>query len=328
MTTRTGFTKEEAMQTPSVVVGIDVAKAHLDVAVRPSGEPLRVPYDTTGITAVITRLSQLRPTRIVLEATGGMERALVRALVDAALPVIVVNPRQVRDFAKATGRLAKTDALDAQVLAHFAEVIQPTERALPDPQTEELAALLARRRQVLAMQHAEQMRLDRTALPVQKRIRVHLRWLTADLARLDQDLDERIEQSPVWRAREDLLRSVPGIGPVMSRTVLAELPELGTLNRKQIAALVGVAPFNRDSGRLRGRRTIWGGRTSVRRALYMAALVATRWNPSIRAFYQRLRAAGKSPKVALVAAMRKLLTILNAMVHHGTRWHSTAEVAA
>jgi transposase len=326
--TRTGFTKEEAMQTALVVVGIDVAKASVDVAVRPSGELFRVPYDTTGITAVIARLSPLRPTRIVLEATGGLERALVRALVEAALPVIVVNPRQVRDFAKATGRLAKTDALDAQALAQFAEVIQPAERTLPDLQTEELAALLARRRHVLAMQHAEHNRLDRAPAGVQKRIRVHLRWLAAELARLDQDLDDRIQQSPVWREREDLLQSAPGIGPVMSRTVLAELPELGTLNRKQIAALVGVAPFNRDSGRWRGQRTIWGGRASVRRALYMAALVATRWNPPIRAFYQRLRAAGKAPKVALVAAMRKLLTILNAMVHHGTRWQATAEVAA
>jgi transposase len=316
------------MQTPSVCVGIDISKARLDVALRPSGEPFSVTYDGNGIATVLARLSQWPPTRIVLEATGGLERPLLRALVDAALPVIVVNPRQVRDFAKATGRWAKTDALDAQVLARFAEVIQPVVRTLPDPQTEELAAVLARRRQVLAMQHAEQMRLDRATPSVHKRIVVHLRWLTAELARLDTDLDDRIHQSPVWREREDLLQSVPGIGPVMSRTVLAELPELGRLNRKQIAALVGVAPFNRDSGRLRGRRTIWGGRASVRRALYMAALVATRWNPVIRTFYQRLRTAGKSPKVALVAAMRKLLTILNAMVHHGTRWHATAEVAA
>jgi transposase len=277
---------------------------------------------------VIAQVSQLRPTRIVLEATGGLERPLLRALVDAALPAIVVNPRQVRDFAKATGRWAKTDALDAQVLARFAEVIQPEVRALPDPQTEELAALLARRRQVLAMQRAEQNRLDRTPARVRKRIEAHLRWLHAELARLDEDLDDRIQQSPVWRDREDLWQSVPGIGPVMSRTVLAELPELGLLNRKQIAALVGVAPFNRDSGRLRGQRTIWGGRASVRTALYLATLVATRWNPMIRQFYQRLRAAGKAPKVAPVAAMRKLLTILNAMVHHGTRWRSTAEAAA
>ncbi|MGH7256132.1 MAG: IS110 family transposase [Nitrospirales bacterium] len=316
------------MQTPSVVVGIDVSNAHLDVAVRPSGEPVSVAYDAEGIATVLARLSQVRPTRIVVEATGGLERPLLRALVDAALPVIAVNPRQVRDFAKATGQLAKTDALDAQVLARFAEVIQPTLRVLPDPQTQELAALLARRRQVLAMPRAEQNRLDRAPARVQKRIQAHLRWLHAERARLNEELDDMIQQSPLWREREDLLQSVPGIGPVMSRTLLAELPELGLLNRKQIAALVGVAPCNRDSGRLRGRRTIWGGRAPVRRALSMAALVATRWNPMIRAFYQRLRTAGKSPKVALVAAMRTLLTILNARVHHGTRWRFTAEVAA
>ena len=308
------------MQTPLVVVGIDVSKVRLDVAVRPSGELHSVPYDADGLTTMVTQLSQIQPTRIVVEATGGMERPLVRALVAAALPVIVVNPRQVRDFAKATGQLAKTDALDAQVLARFAEVIQPPLRVIPDVQTQELAALLARRRQVLTMQRAEKNRLALAPARVRKRIEVHLRWLRAELARLDEDLDDMIQQSPVWRAREDLLQSVPGIGPVMSRTVLAELPELGLLNHKQIAALVGVAPFNRDSGRLRGHRTIWGGRAPVRTALYMAALVATRWNPVIRQFYQRLRAAGKAPKVALVAAMRKLLTILNAMVHAGTPW--------
>ena len=308
------------MQTPSVFVGIDVSKVRLDMAMRPAGEPLSVPYDAQGISTVIARLSQISPTRIVVEATGGLERPLLRALVDAALPVIVANPRQVRDFAKATGQLAKTDALDAQVLARFAEVIQPTVRPLPDPQAQELAALLARRRHVLAMQRAEQNRLDRAPARVQKRIEAHLRWLNAELARQDEELDDLIQQSPMWRERENLLQSVPGIGPVMSRTVLAELPELGRLNRKQIAALVGVAPFNRDSGRLRGRRTIWGGRAPVRTALYLAALVATRWNPVIRGFSQRLRAAGKAPKVALVAAMRKLLTILNAMMHHRTPW--------
>jgi transposase len=308
------------MQTPLVFVGIDVSKVRLDVAVRPSSDPLSVAYDATGITTVRTQLSQWHPTLIVVEATGGLERLLVRALVDAALPVIVVNPRQVRDFAKATGRLAKTDTLDAQVLARFAEVIQPSLRVIPDVQTQELAALLARRRQVLAMQGAEQHRLDRAPDRVRKRIEAHLRWLHEELARLDADLDDLIQQSPVWRAREELLQRVPGIGPVMSRTVLAELPELGLLNRKQLAALVGVAPFNRDSGQLRGHRTIWGGRASVRRVRYRAALVATRWNPVIRVFYQRLRAAGKAPKVALVAAMRKLLTMLNAMVHAGTPW--------
>ena len=308
------------MQTPSVYVGIDVSKTRLDVAVRPSGGLSHVTYDAAGITTVVTQLSQKQPIRIVVEATGGLERPLVRALVAAALPVIVVNPRQVRDFAKATGQLAKTDALDAQVLARFAEVIHPSLRALPDPQTQELAALLARRRQVLAMQRAEQNRLDRAPVRVQNRIEVHLHWLGDELARRDEELDDQIQQSPMWRAREDLLQSVPGIGPVMCRTVLAELPELGLLNRKQIAALVGVAPFNRDSGRLRGHRTIWGGRAPVRTALYMATLVATRWNPVIRPFYQRLRDAGKAPKVALVAAMRKLLTILNAMLQHGTPW--------
>ncbi len=318
-----GFTKEEAMQTPSVWVGIDISKAQLDMAVEPGGDSLTVPYDGPGLATLITRLSRLAPSRIVVEATGGLERALLRVLVEAALPVVAVNPRQVRDFAKATGQLAKTDALDAQVLARFAAVIQPPERTLPDLQTQELAALLARRRQVLAMQRAEQNRLDRAAVPVRKRIQAHLRWLSTELVRLEGDLDDMIEQSPAWRTREELLQSVPGIGPVMSRTVLAELPELGLLNRKQVAALVGVAPFNRDSGRLRGQRTIWGGRAPVRTALYMATLVATRWNPVIRQFYQRLRAAGKAPKVALVAAMRKLLTILNAMMHHGTQWHPT-----
>lgn len=312
------------MHPSSGCVGIDISKAQLDLVVEPGGESLTVPYDGPGLATLITRLSQIAPRRMVVEATGGLERALLRALVDASLPVIAVNPRQVRDVAKATGQLAKTDALDAAVLARFAGVIQPPARALPDPQTQELAALLARRRQVLALQRAEQHRLDRASVRVRKRIEAHLRWLNAELARLDEDLDDMIAQSPMWREREDLLQSVPGIGPVMSRTVLAELPEWGLLNRKQVAALVGVAPFTRDSGRLRGHRTIWGGRAPVRTALYMATLVATRWNPVIRQFYQRLRAAGKVPKVALVAAMRKLLTILNAMVHHGTPWRSAA----
>ena len=269
-------------------------------------------------------LAQLRPALIVMEATGGLERPLLRALVDAALPVIVVNPRQVRDFAKATGQLAMTDTLDAQVLARFAEVIRPALRVIPDAPTQELTVLLARRHQVLAMQQAEQHRLDRASDRVRKRIAVHVHWSSDERARLDEELDDMIQRSPVWRAREELLQRVPGIGPVMSRTVLAELPELGLLNRKQMAALVGVATFNRDSGRLRGHRTIWGGRASVRTVLYMATLVATRWNPVIRPFYQRLRAAGKAPKIALVAAMRKLLTLLNAMVHDGTPWRPVA----
>jgi transposase len=230
------------MQTPCMYVGMDVSKARLDVAVRPSGEPVSVTSDASGITTLIAQLSQVRPALIVMEATGGLERPLLRALVDAALPVIVVTPRQVRDFAKATGHLAKTDALDAQVLARFAEVIRPTLRVFPDPPTQELAALRARRRQVLALQGAEQHRLDRAPDRVRKRIEAHLRWLRDELARLDEDLDDLIQQSSVWRAREELLQRVPGSGPVRSRTVLAELPEVGLLNRKQIAALVGVAP--------------------------------------------------------------------------------------
>jgi transposase len=249
MTTRTGFTKEAAMQPSSVCVGSDISKAQLDLAVEPGGESFTVPYDDQGLATLILRLSPMAPRRIVVEATGGLERRLLRALVEAGLPVIAVNPRQVRDFARATGQLAKTDALDAQVLARFAAVIQPPERTLPDLQTQELAALLARRRQVLAMQRAEQNRLDRAAGQVQKRMQAHLRWLSTELVRLERDLDDMIEQSPVWRTREELLQSVPGIGPVMSRTVLAALPELGLLNRKQVTALVGVAPFNRDSGR-------------------------------------------------------------------------------
>jgi transposase len=242
MFTRSGDTQEAAMPTSLVFGGIEVSNARRDVGVRPSDERTSVPYDAQGITTRIAQLTQVQPTRIVLEATGGLERPLVRALVDAALPVIVVNPRQVRDVAKATGPLAKTDVLAAQVLARVAEVSQPSLRVIPDAQTQELAALLARRRQVLAMQGAEQHRLDRAPDRVRKRIAAHLRWLHEELARLDADLDDLIQQSPVWRAREELLQRVPGIGPVMSRTGLAELPELGLLNRKQRAALGGVPP--------------------------------------------------------------------------------------
>jgi transposase len=308
------------MDTQAIFVGIDVSKAALDLAVRPSGERLRLPYAEMDLEAVVERLRRLTPTLIVLEATGGIERPLVRALVAATLPVIVANPRQVRDFAKATGQLAKTDPLDAQVLAHFAEAVRPALRVHPDAPTEQLAALVARRRQVLEMLTAETNRATTTPAPVRKRIDAHVRWLRRELEQLDADLDTTIRQSPVWREQEDLLRSVPGIGPVMSRTVLAELPELGRLTHKQIAALVGVAPLNRDSGLLRGRRTCWGGRASVRRVLFMATVAATKWNPIIRAFYHRLCKAGKRKKVALVACMHKLLTILNAMVKHQCRW--------
>ena len=237
----------------------------------------------------------------------------------------MANPRQVRDFAKATGQLAKTDPLDAAILAHFAEAVRPAVRTQPDAPTEELAARLARRRQLLEMLTAETNRASTAPAPVRRRIDAHVRWLRRELAQIDDDLDSLIQRSPLWRAQEDLLRSVPGIGPVMSRTVLATLPELGRLSHKQIAALVGVAPLNRDSGTLRGRRTCWGGRATVRRVLYMMATVtATKWNPVIRAFYQRLCAAGKRKKVALVACMRKLLIILNPMTKHQCPWRDVA----
>lgn len=314
------------MEESSIFIGIDVSKARLDVAIRPSGESESVANDKTGIKALVKHLGEIQPALIVLEATGGVERQLTRALASAELPVVVVNPRQVRDFAKATGQLAKTDAIDAVVLARFAETVRPVLRPLPDEVTLELRALIARRRQITEMMVAERNRLRGASQSVTKRIDAHIRWLEAELQRADKDLDQSIRQSPIWQENEDLLRSVPSIGPVISRTLLAELPELGQLNRKQIAALVGIAPLNWDSGTLRGRRAIWGGRASVRAVLYMAALVASRHNTVMRVFYKRLREAGKAPKVALVACMRKLLTILNAMIKHKTRWSENFSV--
>ncbi|HVR56341.1 MAG TPA: IS110 family transposase [Pseudolabrys sp.] len=301
-------------------IGIDVSKARLDVAIRPSAEKLSVSNDEAGIQALVTRLSEIKPALIVLEATGGLERSVSGTLGSAQLPVVVVNPRQVRDFAKALGQLAKTDRIDAEVLARFAEAIRPPLRPLPDKVSLELRSLIARRRQLIEMMVAEKNRLSTASKAVRKRIEAHIRWLETELDRADKDLDHSIRQSPIWCENEDLLRSVPSVGPVVSRTLLAELPELGRLNRKQIAALVGIAPLNCDSGTFRGRRGIWGGRASVRAVLYMAALVASRRNSVIRNFYKRLRDKGKAPKVALVACMHKLLTILNAMIKHKTRW--------
>lgn len=304
-----------------VCVGIDVAKAALDVAVSPTAERWTLAYTEREVAGLVRRLTGLHPALVVLEATGGLEGPLVGALATAGLPVVVVNPRQVRDFAKATGTLAKTDALDAAVLAHFAAAVRPTPRPLPDAATQTLAALVTRRRQLVEMLTAERNRLGSAPRVLRAEIQAHLTWLQRRLARLDTDLGQAIRTSPVWRVQDDLLRSVPGVGPVLSATLLASLPELGTLNRKAIAALVGVAPLNRDSGTLRGRRRVWGGRAAVRAVLYMGTLVAVRHNPVLRAFYQRLRAAGKLPKVALTACMRKLLTILNAMLKHQTRWN-------
>ena len=301
-------------------VGIDVAKAQLDIALRPTGERWAVPNDPHGCVTLVERLQAVHPTLIVLEATGGLERTVTASLAAAGFPVVVVNPRQARDFARATGQLAKTDALDARALAHFADVIRPTPRPLPDAQTQELRALLGRRQQLIVMRTAEQNRLAGTRGRLTKDIEAHIAWLNARIATLDDDLETMLRASPLWRENDDLLQSVPGLGPVCARTFLLELPELGTLTRQQIAALVGVAPLHCASGTLRGRRTIWGGRAHVRTVLYMGTLVATRFNPQIKAFYQRLLAAGKIKKVALTACMHKLLTILNAMLKHRTSW--------
>jgi transposase len=308
------------MSQPQLFVGIDVAKAQLDIALRPTGERWEVTNDEAGIASLVAHLQAVVPTLIVLEATGGYQRAVVAALAAAGLPIVVVNPRQARDFAQATGQLAKTDRLDARALAHFADAVRPAPRPLPDAQTEELRAMLARRRQLIAMRTAEQNRLSGVSQRLRADIQAHITWLDTRLASLDEDLDATLRASPIWREREALLRSVPGIGPVCTRTLLLDLPELGTLSRQRIAALVGVAPFHRDSGTLRGTRTVWGGRTHVRAPLYMSTLVAVRYNPILKGFYEHLRARGKAAKVALTACMRKLLTILTAMVKHQTPW--------
>jgi len=303
-------------------VGIDVAKDQLDVA-DSSGETWSLSNDAPGVAELLERLAALADVElIVLEATGGYESPAAGALAGQGFPVAVVNPRQVRDFARATGELAKTDTIDARVLALFAERIRPEPRPLPDETQEELVGLVTRRRQLIEMLGAESNRLRMTRRgPVQKGIKAHVAWLEKQIKLLDKDLDRLIRESPLWRAKDDLLQGVPGIGPTTARTLLAELPELGHLNHKEIAALVGVAPFNRDSGQLRGRRIVWGGRASVRRTLYMATLTATRYNPAIRAFYQRLRSRGKPAKLALTACMRKLLVILNAIVRSNRAWN-------
>ncbi len=301
-------------------VGIDVAKNRLDIAVRPGGECWSATNDADGVTALVTRLHELQPTLVVLEASGGYEHPLTAALAGAGLPTAVVNPRQARDFAKATGKLAKTDALDAQALAHFAEAVKPAARPVPDAQAQALAAVLARRRQLVEMLTAERNRLHTAVPAVQERIAAHLVWLEEELDEINRQLDRLVAEDPAWRERDALLRGVPGVGPVLSTTLLAELPELGALTRHEVAALAGVAPLNRDSGTRRGKRTVWGGRAQLRAALYMGTLAAARFNPLIKAFYERLCAAGKPKKVALTACMRKLLTILNAMLARRTRW--------
>jgi len=306
-----------------VYVGIDVAKDRLDVHVRPLGEAFAVARDGEGVAALVERLGALKPALVVSEATGGFEQVVAAGLAAAGLPIVVVNPRQIRDFARALGRLAKTDRIDAEIIALFAERVRPALRPLPDDQARELGELVARRRQVIEMMTAEGNRARQVETRrLKKRIERHRATLQDELTAIEAELDDAIRGTPIWRDKDDLLQSVPGVGDALARTLIAELPELGSLDRRKIAALVGVAPFNRDSGTLRGKRAVWGGRAAIRATLYMAALVASRCNPAIAAFYKRLLAAGKPKKLALTACMRKLLTILNAIVRDQKSWQN------
>ncbi|MFL5107547.1 MAG: IS110 family transposase [Xanthobacteraceae bacterium] len=306
----------------AIVVGIDVSKDRLDVHVRPAGTALSYSRDAAGIEALIGALGPVAPQIIAVEATGGFETVVVASLAAAGLPVVVVNPAQVRAFAAAIGRRAKTDPIDAAVIAHFAEATKPDVRPLPDAATQALADLVTRRRQIIAMIVAEGQREKRASPRARKSIVRLLKTLRAELSDLDAEIDETVRGSPLWREKEDLLASVPGVGPVTVRTVLAELPELGSLDRRKIAALVGLAPFTRQSGKWRGKSFIGGGRASVRAVLFMAAMTAMRHNPVLRAFHHRLRTAGKPKMVALIAVARKLLTILNAILRDKTKWQT------
>ncbi len=306
---------------PACFVGIDIAKDRSVVAVLPQGDRFTVTHAPAALAELADRLRQADPVRIVLEATGGYHTVVAAALAAAQLPVIVVNPRQVRDFARATGQLAKTDAIDAGILAAFAKAIEPDVRPLPDAEAQALQAVVTRRRQLVEMLTAERLRLPQANPAVAASIQTVIRLLRQQLRDIDHDLDQRIRQSPVWRETQDLLRTVPGVGPATSATLVALLPELGQLSTKAISKLVGVAPLNADSGKWHGARRVWGGRAPVRAVLYMAALVASRRNPVIKLYYQRLLAAGKPKKVALVACMHKLLIILNALLHHQQPWN-------
>lgn len=303
-------------------VGIDVSKAHLDVAVHQPASHWRVSNTEQGIAELVRRVQALAPTRIVLEATGGFELPLVAGLMHARLPLLVLNPRRVRDFARATGQLAKSDQLDAKVLAHFASVLQMEPRPIPSDEEEQLTALLTRRRQIVEMLAVEKNRLQTVRASLRADVAEHIAWLEQKLDALNAQIDRFIQSSAVWQAKDVLLRSVPGVGPVTANTLLAMLPELGTLNRQEIAALVGVAPLNKDSGNRQGRRRVYGGRAAVRSVLYMSALNASRFNPRIRAFYEHLLQQGKQKKVALTACMRKLIVILNSMVRTNQPWRA------
>lgn len=302
-------------------VGIDVSKARLDMGMYPAGEKRSDANDAEGIEALVAFLLGKNPALVVLEATGGLETAFAVAACAAGLPVAVVNPRQVRDFAKATGMLAKTDSMDAAVIARFAEAIKPQARPLRDEAATELAGMVARRRQLVLMRTQEKNRLAAASVKQKDDIKAHIKWLDERIGNLDTGLTAALRQSEAWRVKEDLLESVPGVGLITSATLLSLLPELGTLNRGEVAALGGVAPFNRDSGLYRGKRMIWGGRADVRSVLYMATLAAIRFNETIKAFHTQLIERGKPAKVAIVACMRKLLTILNSMIKNKQSWN-------
>jgi transposase len=307
-----------------IFVGIDVSKAWLDIAVHEQEETFRVSNDDAGIASLVKRLKKLKPSLIVLEPTGGFEMLVVAELTHAGLPAVVVNAKRIRDFARAIGRLAKTDKLDAKVLAHFAAAVRPPLRNLRSEEEEQLTALLTRRRQVLDMLTVEKNRWVTVRAKMQSEIEAHIQWLANSLKELDKEIEDFVESTPAWKEKDALLQSVPGIGPVTSATMLGMLPELGQLNRQEIAALVGVAPVNKDSGKKQGKRRVFGGRADVRSVLYMAALAAKKFNPVIRKFYERLIKHGKEKKVALTACMRKLLVILNAMMHTNQSWRTQA----
>ena len=302
-------------------VGIDVAKGTLDLCIDPAGETVHVAYDDQGIRQVVERLVDLSPTLIVVEATGGLEMRLAGELAAKGLPVAIINPRQARDFAKATGQLAKTDVVDAAILAAFARAIRPAVRPIKDADTRDLDDLVTRRRQLMDMRVQEMLRMGIASKVQKKSLAAHITWLNKRIADLDDDLTKRLRASDVWRTKDDLLRGIPGVGAVTSLTMLAKCPELGQLNRREIASLAGVAPLARDSGKHRGKRFIWGGRADVRSVLYMAAISAMRFNCRIKAFAERLRATGKPAKVVIVACMRKLLTIMNVMIRNNTPWN-------
>jgi len=303
-------------------VGIDVSKSTLDVCIEPAVQTLHVAYDEAGIKQIAIRLKEINPTLIVMEATGGLEVRIATELSSKGLPVAVINPRQARDFAKATGQLAKTDKVDAAVLAAFAQAIRPQIRPLKDADTRALNDMVSRRRQLIEMRVQETLRLGTAASkPLEKSLNKHIDWLDKRIAEIDTDLSKRLRKSDIWRTKDDLLRGIPGVGPVTTLTMLAKCPELGKLNRREIAALIGVAPLANDSGKHHGKRFVWGGRADVRAVLYMATLSAIKHNDAIKAFAERLKKAGKPPKVVIVACMRKLLTLMNSMLKNNTPWN-------